>query len=253
MEPLNSGPEALSRRANSTTPPPARARSAGPLHLAFDANAAPGAFTLIELLLVVIVMVLIMTLVAPALNTLMESNNIARAGQMLSDQIKLARQTATSGNHTVEVRLIELPPLTGGTAGYNAIQLWTAIPPPLAGVVTYAPSSKMVVFPYGISISGSKLGVGNVSGMSYFLLYLSSSTIPAGFPTAGDYYVAFEIKPTGLINPISTVARIFPSMSQIYLTVVPARNAGSTVTTTPVNFATIQINPMTGSTLIYRP
>ena len=224
-------------------------------------------FTLIELLVVLALMVLVMSFVAPAVNSMLDGNNLTTAGQMISDEIKLARQIASSGNRTVRVCLITVPPLAGTNPGYNAIQLWTAVPAALTGTtsaavstnVNYIPASKLVILPTGVAISQNKtpptVTAPNAPGLSALIYYCAVLNMPAGYPNAGAPYVAFDVKPTGVVVPYNTITRALPGMSGLYLTVVPTRLAGvgGAATTPPPNYATIEVDPITGTTIIYRP
>lgn len=86
-------------------------------------QAAGEAFTLVELLLVVALMVMLFALIMSATTTLLRSAQLTRGGQMLADEISLARQEASAKNRAVELRIVNLP-LHGDDTGWKAIQLW---------------------------------------------------------------------------------------------------------------------------------
>lgn len=62
------------------------------------------AFTLLELLMVVAVMILLLSLVAPVTNQVFMANQITVGAQTVVDQLNLARQTAQTKNRVVETR-----------------------------------------------------------------------------------------------------------------------------------------------------
>ena len=91
-------------------------------------EASPSGFTLIELLVVVSIMILVYGFVAPAMTSSQEKNSLYLAGQMVADELVVARQYAASRNQTVQVRFITLTSfaqaVTPNRTGYNGIQLW---------------------------------------------------------------------------------------------------------------------------------
>ena len=75
------------------------------------------AFSLIELLVVIAIIALLTSLIVPAASSLGSSYSLTRQGQLLSDQIVLARQVATSRNRNIEVLL------TQSNSNWS-VQLW---------------------------------------------------------------------------------------------------------------------------------
>ena len=195
--------------------------------------AAPG-FTLIELLVVVAIMSILASLSVPLLRSLSESSGLTSAGQTLSDQIKLAVQTASSRGQVVEVRLIQVARIPGGTH-YRAVQLWTAN---TAG--TMAPAEKMALFAGGIAINESPqlsplLGLAGIPGGTF---------TQAGASLA---YVAFRVHPSGFFEPEPDAT----SKSHLYVTLLPDRLASASAA--PANYLTVQVSPYTCAPAIYRP
>lgn len=187
------------------------------------------AFSLTELLVVISIMVLLSSAAVPALSSLMESNELTRGGQMVADQIRMARQIASSRNVSVEVRLVKTDALS--STGYNAVQLWTS---QLTGTNA---ASRMISLPKSIAISENP----SVSDMLGSLSTKTMSTV--GNPNAS--YTAFQIRPSGMVSPTM-------SMNGLCLTVVSTRHAKAS-DALPSNYVTVQINPNTGTPLVYRP
>jgi uncharacterized protein (TIGR02596 family) len=203
----------------------------------FPASSARRGYTLLELLAVMAIMALLLAMLVPSMAGINESNNIIRGGQLLADQVGLARQVASARNITVEVRCIKIP--IRSQYGYTAIQLWTP------GGASSIPVSRMQTLPDGIAISQDTTTVS-----SLFANYVLNGTMPAGSPSVGDNYVSFTINPSGMVGPMSTTS-VAPNMTALNIGVMPARFAQNT--TLPVNYMLVQLNPITGAAITYRP
>lgn len=190
---------------------------------------AVSAFSMTELLVVISIMVMMLSLAVPAGVSLMESNNITRAGQMVADQIRVARQIAAAKNIPVEVRLIKTDSSSG--AGYNAVQLWTT-------QFTTNAVSRLSKLPQSIAISENPTNSGLLASTTS-----DSMSIPSN---SSAQYVAFKVMPSGLV---STTA----NMNNLFMTVLSSRYASATTATLPRNYVIIQINPSTGSALSFQP
>jgi len=264
MEQVNKHPVSLEPRPFTSEP------------AAQPSLAGRSAFTLIELLVVLAIMVLVMSFIGPAVTSLLQSSNLATAGQMVADQFKLARQISSSSNRTVRIYFMTVPPLAGTNPGYNAIQLWSAVPVPLTGTtssttapVNFIPAGKLVTLPIGVAVSQSQNSApasssgSKVPGLSTLFFqcspWSSGNNPPLIGPNGGASvpYVAIDVKPSGQIVPFYPAGNPPPAvgMYAMYVTVVPTQFAGivGASTTPPPNYATIQVNPRSGSTLIYRP
>jgi len=174
-------------------------------------------------------------LITPSMTSLMGGTNLTQGGKTLLDQIVLARQIASTRNSTTQVRLIKLG--DSSASGYNAIQLFVA-----GAGTNLMPAGKIVQMPKAVAISEDG------ANLSKMLGYLTvTNTMPTGSVASGATYVAFSLRPTGAVVPVVSGA----DRSNLYLTVVSARDATNTVV--PANFVTIQLNPDTGSALLFRP
>ena len=194
-------------------------------------------YTLIELLTVVAIMSIIMTIAIPALKGILDSSSITRGGQLIGDQISQARQFAAAANSSVEVRFFKLTNLSAN--GYTGVQLWANN---RAGV--RVPLKPLALLPQGTAITENTTLSPALS--STYTQPLASGTMSSSFVTAPNApYVAFQISPAGTVMPP------LDAMKNLCFTLVPARFVTSG--TLPVNYVTIQINPLTASPLIYRP
>lgn len=189
-------------------------------------------FSLIELLVVIAVIGVLSVLVVPALSSLTQSNNLTRAGQIVGDQIGLARQLAATRSATMEIRLIRLPDRAAG--GYHAVQIWGAV---AAG--SNAPLGRFLRLPEAAFISG------DTAKFSPMLELLTNAGTMTGGPADGASYVSFRIRPSGAVVPAFSAT---DRRADLCLSVMPERAAAATN-----NYVTVQINPDTGNTAVYRP
>ncbi|CAN5761739.1 hypothetical protein BH09VER1_BH09VER1_13320 [soil metagenome] len=188
-------------------------------------------FSIMELLCVMAIMAILLTGALPALSSLLQSSNLTRGGQMMIDQLSMARQIAAAKNRTVEVRLIKLNPTDGAYAG---LQLWTVEP---NGSST--PADRLVRLPNDIYISTSP------TLSPPFSTLTSSNMAVAGL--SGLPYTSFKVRPAGSVEPVQAPA----NRSSFYFTFVNGRFTNSS--TAPRNYVTLQINPDTANPIIYRP
>ena len=183
-------------------------------------------FSLIELLVVVAIIGILIVITLPAISSVMQSTDLTRGGQVVADHVNLARQIASAQNSVVELRFIKLP----DRAGYSAIQLWKA--DTNGGM---KPARALSTLPQSVTVAPNPPLPG-------FMSSLPSGTMPVG--SASAPYAAIQIRPTGQVTPVL-------SMSNMFLAIVPT--AMATNSQLPPNYFLLQINPLTGVQLIYRP
>ncbi len=195
------------------------------------------AFSIVELLVVIAIMGILMALTVPSVSSMIENTNVTRGAQLVESQIQLARQLASSKNRPVEVRFIKVP--SQASNGLSAIQLWQMDPPAGTSPSQARPLTRAEMLPTAICISED-----TVTSSRLLATCGLTNSMPSGAPLSGNTYAAFQIFPSGLLSP-------YVDMQKAYVTVLPVRNAKDT--SLPRNYATIQINPMTGTPSTYRP
>ena len=173
------------------------------------------AFTLLEILVVIAIMLVLATLALPAFNSITAGSKLDRAGQMVADQIALAHLSAMTKNRDVQVRVYKTG--TGSGAGWRAIQVWGVE----TGSNAETPLTRKLSFPDGISLdTGHSPLLDNTRG---------------GVPFTADCR-GFRFRANGAADI---------TYSSNYLTLVQG--------TATHNFYTVQVHPLTGKVSIYRP
>ena len=187
------------------------------------------AFTILELLTVIAIMALVVTLSIPAVTGMMGGLNQSQAADTVVGQLKYANQIALTRNKPVEVRFYKFtdPNIPGSGNSFRAMQSWIAT----------SPVTKVQRLP-GTMIISSDSSLSDMLGNPQ--TPPSGQTIPS-LPS-GYTYCSFQFRPDG--------STTLPSgANNHFLTVVSETAKGSP----PPNFATIQIEPVTGGIRVYRP
>lgn len=191
---------------------------------------SPG-FSLIELLVVVAIISILMVVAMPAINSIGRGREMEVAAIQISDAIALARQTALSKNRPTEVRFYSHPGRMDPTQAYRTLQVFT-----VQDDGTSQPLARPTRLPDSLAISddtawSSLLAPGTLEE-------LSATNIPGIGSVNRTQILRFRSNGrTGLLN----------LNNNYHLTILPM----PTVQTN--NFATVQIDPLTGRTRTFRP
>ena len=220
------------RQGQYARPTAARARLAG--------------FTLIELMVVVAVIALVTSAIAPMVFNTMEATRITSAGETLAFQISLGHQLAVSGNQEVEMRFYEYEDtsLPGTGKGFRALAMVRSAAV-FGGVGTGSLGQQLsdtYYLPSGVVISGT-------AQLSPPLTKITSDPDKEGIikKARSATYRAFHFYPDGSTDLIQ---HALPA-NQCYFTGGEERVMATG--TVPKTFYAVQVDPNTGRTVSYRP
>ena len=209
-------------------------------------------FTLVEMMVVVAMIALIVTAMAPMVFSTIVSTRLTSAGETLAGQISLAHQLAVSSNQTVEVRFYQYddPETPGSGTGYKAVAIMRASAS--GGLVAQGVNMVQLTDTFYLP---SGIVIGDSSQMSpMFASGSTSAKVDAERiikRAATAKYKAFRFNPDGTSNLESLMGGAYrPNLS--YLTLAEERIV-DTEKTIPKNFFAIQVDPTTGRTTTYRP
>ncbi len=233
-------------------------------------------FSLLELIAVILIIGIIAAFVTPAASTILKGSQLTQASQIVTDQIKMARQLALTKNRSVEVRLLKYAdPETPGetdTAGkpditkghFRGIQIFEV----LESGATSIPLDKPQALPMSIIMNPGTIStiIGDPEMSAKKVSAKNDSNSPplprlaaksAGDPSAAkDYeYIPFRFLPDGSTNlPIASDKKWCITIHNIndYNPQAPEATRAK-VQEGKINFYTLQIDPISGSTKFYRP
>ncbi|MGB8167802.1 MAG: Verru_Chthon cassette protein D [Chthoniobacteraceae bacterium] len=213
------------------------------------------AFSLIELIIVISVIVIIAAFTIPAMNTVLKGSQLSQGANTLVGQLNIARQQALSRNRQVEVRFYRYadPEVPGEdvskpeTGKFRALQLFQVTPQGVA-----LPLDKVLTLPNSVIFSYSE-----TEGLSSLLDKPTAQTpkkpgiadnAAPRLPRGVDYnydYVSLKFMQDGSTDKSPT--------GRWFITVIGINDRLESPTKPPPNFFTVQVDPVSGVTKIYRP
>jgi len=199
-------------------------------------------FTVVELLVVVGILALLLAFLTPAVTSLFRASNLSRASSMVADELNRVRQLALTKNRDVEIRFYKL----GSKSDPNDRQFRAFRSLVVTGTQTTAlPLTGVKHFPEPAIISSDARFSTLIDGSREALLQ-GTETLPSNTSAS---YVSFLIRATGGTNLVPVTG----SGSNWYLTFLLSNAAQSPGTGLPDNYATLQIDPVTGRVRVHRP
>lgn len=214
------------------------------------------AFSLVELVIVISVIVIIAAFTMPAMNTLLRGSHLTQASGILVGQLNIARQQALSRNRPVEVRFYRYadPEIPGETVSdpktgrYRAMQLFEVLPTGVAlpiNKIQVLPGGTVFAYAEGTGISSllDKATAGRDSDKKPGVDDPNAPRLPRGVDLNYEY-ASFRFNQDGSTNKSPT--------GNWFVTVVNI-NDNVQGNQPPPNFFTVQIDPVSGTTRTYRP
>lgn len=225
------------------------------------------AFTLIEMLVVVTIIVLLLAFSTPALMRTMQASRLSSAGDSLMGAISEAQQMAYAQNVPVELRFFLYNGDFGDNPQFRAYQLFKVL------VVTQGTGT-------AAQAKESSIPVGNLVNLSEGTIIATDSQLSTGISgngledvkdgdikpgysgVEGATYNAIRFMPDGSCrkvgatttnNGVSLASLTFQTLPQSFLTVTYDIGVAVTEENLPKNFYTIQIDPFTGKARSYKP
>jgi len=201
------------------------------------------AFSLLELLIVMTIIVIMASLMGPTLNSALRGTALTQATDKVLGVLSIAHQTAITKAQTVEVRLYSYvnPETPGDTGQGHAIQAFSVDD---NGV--YTPLMKAQILPNTVIIATN-------STLST-LMALTNSSAPTAYaiPRVSNNYScsSFQYYRSGATSLASSSQ---PTTVWGITVVNMIDMMGANASTLPVNYATVVIDPYNGSLKTYRP
>lgn len=194
------------------------------------------AFTLVELLVVVSIIIVMLAISGPAFRGLSNSQSLTAGADQLAGQLNLARQTAIGQNSAVWVNFYSFddPETSVSTEGIRKFITTQGIS---RGVQTAA--GKLQSLPDGIMVIPPQSSY-NADALT------SLPTLEAGNNNLPDIPSNYQVTGFAFMPDGSTS---LSNDRQWHMTVVRERDKGEP----PPNFATVNIEPATGQIKVYRP
>jgi uncharacterized protein (TIGR02596 family) len=226
------------------------------------------AFTIIELLAVIGVITVVIVFAVPAANSIMRGSQLTQGSQALSDQLAFARQLAVSKNRPIEVRFYRFgDPETPGedvtdpaTGKWRAFQIFQILDNGAA-----VPEGEMKRLPRMVIIDPDRYSTllrESIRGVAK--LGTNDPTAPELPVEVGEnkvlknyQYLSFRFLPDGSTDLPARAKEsgqgsgTSSSADTWYVTLIGLVDDGKDIN--QVNFFTLQIDPISGTTKAFRP
>jgi len=220
------------------------------------------AFTLIETLVVVSIIVLILVMTAPSLFSTMQATRLTAAGETVLGFLSEAQQVAQSQNTPVEVRFFRYQTALSPFQAFRSMQMFKITNPVDAGGQIQErsePIGTLVRLPDNVIIPQDDTDLSPLlEGDGFEDVKPTGSGSYSGVEDA--YYCAVRFMTDGSCRKVeasgsgaAASSLSYPELRQSCITVCPDINQEVKVDNLPKNFFCIQIDPYTGKIHTYRP
>ncbi|MCB1275003.1 Verru_Chthon cassette protein D [Prosthecobacter sp.] len=232
-----------------------------PLALSHRRQVRASAFTLIEMLVVITIIVLLLAFSTPALMRTMQASKLASAGDSLMGAISEAQQIAFAQNLPVEMRFFKFAEGMETEKNFHSYQSFKVtenfkadgtVEEKLVPVNNLARLPDSVIVVPDVSLSP----ILSSGGQDFEDERDGTSNGYSG--VNGARYNALRFMPDGSCRSVGTTTGglatlSFSTLPQSFLTVTTESGQAVKVENLPKNFYTIQIDPFTGKARSYKP
>ncbi|XHR30562.1 MAG: Verru_Chthon cassette protein D [Chthoniobacteraceae bacterium] len=206
-----------------------------PDHPQLSRSRRPG-FTLIELLVVISIGAVLLVLSVGSLQNMIRSTDLSASAATVINTLNLARQTALSSNHPVEVRFYKVSPQkTTGTLAYRAL-----------GIYEINESGQRLIQKLDYLTGATELASTETHGTLLFYTPTASAALTASGTCDYRYFRFLPDGSTNLNTQPDTGADTWHVM--LYAT-----NAPPSELKLPANYISIQLDPVSGRTKSFQP
>jgi len=192
-------------------------------------------FTLIELLVVIAIILILAVIVTPAFRGITAGNSLTTGGTFLVSEFDLARQSAITEGTQIELRFYKLPDVGGQNAAYRAFQRVRSYDQRPLGRVHHLPPGIILLenqkFSTLLSTENTLSGTNDLPSA-------------ASVPFKG---VAFKSGGGTTLNPEGT------SGGDGWFVSLKPENSAQESDRPAKNYLTVQVDPISGRTKVFRP
>jgi uncharacterized protein (TIGR02596 family) len=203
------------------------------------------AFTLIELLMVLGIIALMASLMAPMLSSVLRGTSLTEASDKVIGLLSLSHQAALTRSQTIEVRFYSYtnPEMPGDTGGCHGLQAFS-----LDDSGKYSPITKLQLLPQNIIIT-TNANLSSLLGSNNRIPYGSGGiAIPrVGTNYSYNWFRYYRSGGTSLQNAPT------PSNNVWCLTLENLSDENVGATTPPPQSCTLTVDPYNGTVRTYRP
>lgn len=205
----------------------------------FIGRTSHAAFTMVELLMVMVVLSILLLASMPSLVNSTGGSRLTMAGDLLLNALSEAQQKAIASDSEVEVRFFEAidPPAFGGARELSSFQTCTlASTGEDVALASFVPSSGITKLPDGVVISRKEK-------VNSLLQQPFKELPPTDLSDKVKRYLSIRFLPDGSTNL---------SSGQLWFVTLVA-DTSEEAGEVPANYYTIQLDPVTGRLRTFRP